>query len=58
MIECVDNFLKPWAETAPEHIHLFIILDSYKYNLMSIVKVASDECGVDQFHMIPGGCTG
>lgn len=57
MLDWVDNVLKPWAATAPEHIRPFILLDSYRCHLTHAVMVAMDECGVDYFH-IPGGCTG
>ena len=56
MIAWVDEVLKPYVATAPEHIIPLLILDSYRCHMMGSVVQKIQELGVEVRH-IPGGCT-
>jgi len=56
MIDWVDEVLKPYVATAPEHVIPLLILDSYRCHMMGSVVQRIQELGVEVRH-IPGGCT-
>lgn len=56
MKQWVNVVLKPYVETAPDHIIPLLILDSYRCHMMSSVVQCIQELGVEVQH-IPGGCT-
>ena len=57
MLQWVDRVLKPWSETVPENIMLYLLLDSYKVHLMTSVTQCIETLGIEVDH-IPSGCTG
>jgi hypothetical protein len=56
MIGWVDDVLKPYVATAPDHVIPVLILDSYRCHMMASVVTRIQELGVEVKH-IPGGCT-
>ena len=56
MLMWAEKVLKPYVETAPEHVIPLLILDSYRCHMMASVVQAIQEMGVEVIH-IPGGCT-
>ena len=56
MLLWAEKVLKPYVETAPEHVIPLLILDSYRCHMMASVVQAIQEMGVEVVH-IPGGCT-
>ena len=56
MLDWVDDVLKPYIATAPEHVIPVLILDSYRCHMMASVVTRIQELGVEVMH-IPGGCT-
>lgn len=57
MLAWVEKVVKPWAESAPDHVVPLLILDSFKVHLLGSVTDAIQDCGVEVEH-IPGGLTG
>jgi hypothetical protein len=53
----VEEVVKPWAESAPDGIVPYLLLDSYKCHLMKSVVDAIQDLGIEVEH-VPGGCTG
>jgi hypothetical protein len=56
MISWVDDMLKPYVATAPNHVIPLLILDSYRCHMMGLVVTRIQELGIEVKH-IPGGCT-
>lgn len=57
MMIWINTVIRPWAESAPDGICPFLLLDSYHCHHIDRVQRAIEELGVDVRH-IPGGCTG
>ena len=56
MLLWAEKILKPYIDSAPDHVIPLVILDSYRCHMMSSVVHAIQEMGVEVTH-IPGGCT-
>ena len=56
MIWWVENVLKQYVVTAPDHIIPILILDMYQCHMMALVDQMIQELGVEVKH-IPNGCT-
>ncbi len=56
MMMWAEKVLKPYVETAPEHVIPLLILDSYRCHMMASVVQSIQEMGGEVIH-IPGGCT-
>ena len=57
MLQWVKEVLEPWSKHVPAGIVPYLLLDSYKCHLMSLVVHAIQDLGIEVEH-IPGGCTG
>ena len=56
MIEWVENILKPFIETAPENVAPLLVLDPFRWHMMTLVVKNIQQLGVE-VEQIPDGCT-